>query len=136
MEKLVLTESIDLFCIRAKSFPEGIKDAFDTLSNLLTDSSSERIFYGISYPDEKGSIVYKAAVEQKAEEDLDKAELEKFTIPSGIYLTEKIEDFMHNIPAIGDCFMRLLANPEIDRFPCIEWYNNSKDVICLVKLKD
>jgi len=134
MEKLVLTDSINLLCVTATSFPEGITDAFTNLQSLIPNAE-DRTFFGISYP-LNGKIIYKAAVEQKSEGEAKEFGLEAFTIPSGIYLTETINNFMENIPLIGETFQALLASPQLDQFPCIEWYKSNTDVMCMVKLKE
>jgi predicted transcriptional regulator YdeE len=135
MEKIVLTEPIDLVCITAKSFPEGIQEAFDTLGSQFP-AASGYTFFGISYCNGDGSITYKAAVEDKKGEEIEMAGLETFTIPSGIYWTETIENFMEKISLVGETFRELLNNPQLEEFPCIEWYRNSKDVICMVKINE
>ena len=63
MESFNLESDINVVCVTAKSFPEGIVEAFDQLYSIVTVTESGRQF-GISRPDERGKIVYKAAVEE------------------------------------------------------------------------
>ncbi|WP_207420906.1 hypothetical protein [Desertivirga brevis] len=135
MEKIVLTESVELVCVTAKSFPDGIQQAFNSLTSQLPVNCN-RTFFGISYPATNGSITYKAAVENKKGDEFEKWGLESFTIPPGIYWTETIKNFMENVSLIGETFRKLLDNPQLEEFPCIEWYRNSKDVVCMVKIKE
>jgi hypothetical protein len=63
MEKYYLKNKVKLACVAAKSFPDGIKESFETLEKILL-STTGRNFYGISYPDINKNIIYKAAVEE------------------------------------------------------------------------
>ena len=61
---------------------------------------------------------------------------EMYTIPGGEYIAKTIPDFMERIDEIGVTFQHLLAHPQFDgKTPCIEWYKNAHDVICMVKRK-
>ena len=62
MEKYYLEQDIKVFYVQAFSFPAGIKPAFDKLHSLIK-SPADRRFFGISYPEGPGKIIYKAAVE-------------------------------------------------------------------------
>jgi hypothetical protein len=61
---------------------------------------------------------------------------ERFTIKKGEYISEHIENFMKNIPAMGEAFQEMCRDKRIDSNDyCIEMYlNNNKDVLCMVKL--
>ncbi len=119
----------------AKSFPEGILEAHQTL-HALVPYSQNRKYFGISRP-ENGNIVYKAAAEELIEGELKQHGLEEFTITAGEYLYIILKDFMQNIPAIGKAFNELTSHPHIDpNGYCIEWYLSDRDVKCMVKLKE
>lgn len=136
MEKYNINKDINLLCVQAESFPDGIKPAFQKLEKIVGDPK-KRDFYGISYPDGKGSLVYKAAAEEEFDGEAKQKLCESFVVRKGTYLTETIMNFMENIPLIGETFDRLLTTPELDQtFPCVEWYKSDKEVVCMVRLKD
>lgn len=124
-----------VFCISAKSFPDGIMEAYQKLHSIFPLEPG-RDYYGISYMDH-GKTVYKAAVGLKDPKEAGDIKLETFIIRKGKYTGKVIENYMDDIPAIGRTFQVLLDNPNIDpRGYCLEEYFNEKDVRCLVKLKD
>jgi hypothetical protein len=134
MEKYEWKEEVHLFCYTAKSFPEGIQEAFDTVQQNVSDCE-KRDWYGISYMNEKGEIVYKAAVNKLSQDE--QHEFESFTIKKGTYLSEHITDWMKDPARIGEAFQKMLADPRLDyTFPCVEWYHTNDDVLCLVRTKD
>ena len=125
---------VQLYCVTAKEFPDCIQEAFDKLKQLLP-ATGNRTFYGISRPDKNGKIIYKAAVATSFAWDGEQYGCEPFTIPKGKYLAETITDWHKNVPAIGQTFNELLADPRLDtNMPCIEKYKGDKDVVCMVKL--
>lgn len=134
METTELEKDIKVFYVTAKSFPDGIEEAYKKL-NALVFNTSDRHYYGLSRPD-KGVIVYKAAVEELADGEAEKLGCETMIIQKGKYVCKTVDDFVNNIPEIGKTFEELLANPEIDsKGYCVESYFNDKDVRCMVKLK-
>jgi|ERR1044072_2898962 hypothetical protein len=133
MEKFTLEKDIRVFCVTAKSFPDGIMDAFKKLQALVP---GDRKYFGLSRP-ENGSIVYKAAVEEKEPGEAEKLNCEPFIIRKGNYLSKTITDYMKNTPAIGETFQEMIKQPDIDpNGYCVESYFNEKDVCCMVRLKD
>lgn len=134
MEKYILDEDVKVLCVKARSFPEGVLEAFQTIENLHP-SMKTRTFYGISNPDETGKIIYKAAVVEAYEGEGAQLGLENFVVEKGEYMTETIMDFTTKIPEIGLSFQRLLTTPGLDlHSSCIEWYKSSNEVMCMVKL--
>ena len=133
MKPYFLNSDINVLCVTASSFPDGIMDAFNKLNSLVQAPGSRRVF-GISYGDGDKNIIYKAALEENSTEEA--AQLERFTIEKGEYISEHIEDFMKNIPAMGQAFDKMCRDKRIDSNGyCIEMYlNNNKDVLCMVKL--
>lgn len=135
MKKIRLKEDVKVLCVTARSFPHGIIAAFKKLESLHP-TICERPFYGISFFDQKGNIVYKAAVAEDYEGEGKTYGCETFVINKGEYLSETIVDFMKTLDIIPKAFGKLTADPRMDRdFPCVEWYKSSREVICLVKLK-
>lgn len=134
MEEFDLKEDIRILCIRATSFPMGVKQAFDKLG-ILPDCQ-DRTFYGISRMDEKGQIVYKAAATEMADGEAERFGLEAFTIPKGLYLAERISQWTGREMLIGETFKKLIADPRMDNtFPCVEWYNRQDEVLCMVRME-
>lgn len=136
MEKYILKEDMRVMCVGAKSFPDGIMDAFITLEKILPDISG-RIFYGISYLNEHGDIIYKAAVAESFDGEAEKHGCEQFIITKGEYMTETILNWREEIESIGAAFETLLTTPQLDcNFPCVEWYKSDKEVLCMVRIKE
>lgn len=124
-----------VFCITAKSFPDGVKEAHEKLHALLPMAPG-REYYGISFGSENNGIVYKAAVGLKNPEEGKKFNLEEFIIRKGNYSGVVVKDFMKDMSSIGRTFQQLLDNSDIDPLGyCLEEYINN-DVRCLVKTKD
>lgn len=120
--------------IEAASFPNGVGAAHEKL-NVIVPSSLERGYYGISWM-EQGNIRYLAAAGELHDAEAEKYGLEKFTIKKGNYICETVHDFMKHIPAIGECFQRMLTDPRIDpQGYCLEIYEGN-DVRCLAKIID
>lgn len=135
MEKFNLEKDIKVFYVTAKSFPDGIMEAFQILNSKLS-ANEKRNFFGISYQNEKGEIIYKAAAEELQEGEAEKSGCETFIIKKGIYISIEIKNFMSEIPSIGKAFKELISYPDIDpQGACVEWYLNQKDVRCMVRLK-
>jgi len=133
MEKYILSNNINVFCVSAKSFPNGILEAHQTL-HLLVPFKKERRYFGISRP-YKDTIVYKAAAEEMHQGEAKKLGCELFTIKNGHYISIVIADFMKDISSIGRAFQKLLSHPDIDPNGfCVEWYLNDQDLRCMVRL--
>ena len=96
MESIILNEDIKVICVRAKSFPHGIVEAFKTLENL-DPTICERPFYGISSEDNDGNIIYKAAVAEAYEGEGAKFNCEIFVIRKGKYLVITLKDYMKRL---------------------------------------
>ena len=133
MEKYTLKEDVKVYCTAAKSFPNGIQEAFITLEQML--SKEGRTFYGVSYKSTEGFHIYKAAVSESFDGEAEKYGFESYTISKGEYLIETIIDWREKIETIGMTFQTLLADPRLDgTSPCVEWYKSDKEVMCMVKL--
>lgn len=136
MDSFILGEDIEVVCLRAKSFPDGIVAAHQEL-HRMTPNHEGRRFFGISRPEpnENGAIVYKAAVELFESDKF--SGVEKFTIKGGAYNTFYIKDYRDNIAAIGESFDLLTGQAEVDPDGyCIEWYIGDNDVKCMVRSND
>jgi predicted transcriptional regulator YdeE len=135
MKPYFLNSDINVLCVAASSFPDGIMAAFEKLNSLIQSPEPRRVF-GISYGDGNKKITYKAAAEENSADEAARLGCERFTIKKGEYISQYIVDFMKNIPAIGQTFQEMCRDQRIDSNGyCIEMYlNNNKDVFCMVKL--
>src|SRR5688500_11845855 len=107
METRSQTEDIHVMCVKAKSFPDGIEEAFRKLETTIPESG-DRPFYGLSKPEVNGQIIYKAAVKEGVQGEAKAHGFESFTIPKGIYLTETLKNWMQDPEIIGKTFRKLL----------------------------
>lgn len=134
MDIFTLENDIKVFCITAKSFPDGVQEAHQSLHALIR-FNPERKYFGISYPGPNGTMIYKAAAEELEKGELSKYGLEEYSIPLGKYLSIIIHDFMKNIPEIGQAFREITKDPRVDlESIALEWYTET-DCRCMVKMK-
>jgi hypothetical protein len=137
MEEYQLLNDISAMYITASSFPEGVLAAHQQLHSLVPMSETpERKYFGISFPNQDGTIIYKAAAEELADGEAEKLGLETYLIKKGKYISIDIPDFMKDVSGIGNAFQELLTDPRIDHNgACVEWYIDA-DVKCMVRLAD
>jgi hypothetical protein len=135
METIMIDNDINVLYVTAKSFPDGIMDAFHRLNELVPPSVDRR-YFGISRPKD-GQIIYRAAVEISDPDEAGNRDGNTLVLKKGKYISETIKDFMDDLPAIGSTFKKLLSCPGIDADGyCVEWYVNNKDVKCMVRLSE
>ncbi len=133
MEDYLFENDIVLACKKASKFPDGVQEAFETLHAAIP-FSTERKFMSISWMNADHEIIYIAGAEMLEGESF--PELETFHFKKGKYRGTIIEDFMKDIPKMGQLFQELCRDPELDpEGYCVEWYFNEKDVKCFVKMK-
>jgi len=134
MEKYNIDRDIKVFYVTAVSFPLGVGGAFQKLLSFLP-RPHEKVLYGISSPNEKGEIIYKAAVEESFPGEGEKNGCETFIINKGEYWGELLLNWRKNESIVGETFKKLLKHPDLDKKGyCLEIYPNEKDVRCLVPL--
>jgi hypothetical protein len=134
IEKYNLMKDIELFCITAELFPDGILAAHQKLHSLLPTPEG-RNFFGISRPNNKGTIIYKAAVEESYEGEAEKYGCETFVLKKGDYISTFISNYRDDITSFSRAFKKLLADPKIDpNGYCVEMYLGEQDVRCMVRL--
>jgi hypothetical protein len=127
-------DDIKVFYVKADSFPDGIKAAHNKLHSLVQSADGRR-FFGISYPDKAGSIIYKAAAEESTPGEAEKYGCKTFVIKQGDYLSHTIKDWRKDESAIARTFQLMLRDPRVDSNGyCLEVYPNENDIVCLVKL--
>jgi len=134
MEPYFIIKDIQLFYVTATSFPNGVGGAFAKLLLLISDAG-KRTRYGISRPDGKGQIIYKAAVEESFPGEGAQKGCETFLVKKGRYWSELLVDWKRDESIVGKTFQALLKHPDLDKNGyCLEIYPNEKDVRCLVPL--
>jgi hypothetical protein len=133
MENLTLDKDIYLICVRAISFPDGIKDAMVKLQQI--DSSiANRTLYGISHGSDTG-VIYWAAVEEGFKGEGYTFGLEQYTIKKGVYACKELKNIKGKEHKIGEAFNELLEHPQLDEMgECIERYKNENEVLCMVRI--
>lgn len=137
METTTIDKDITVFYITANPFPDDVPAAYGRLHTLITDDR-ERRYFGISHPNEKGIITYKAAAEELEDGEAEKYGCETFTIKKGKFIYTDIKNHSEDGTNIGNAFHKLLKNPNIDpQGYCLEYYLNytDPDVRCMVGLK-
>lgn len=133
MKTITFDKDITVMYVQASSFPNGVMAAHEKLHSIVP-FSAERKYLGISRP-EDGAIQYKAGAEITKEGEAEQYKLGTLVLPKGDYVSITINDYMKDIPAIGQAFNQLTALPGIDpNGYCVEWYLNDKDVICMVRV--
>ncbi len=137
MGTFLLEKDINVMCLTAKFFPEGVHDVHEDLKALVPNSD-QRLFFGISRPDQNHQIIYKAATESKTQNEARTLNLEPFTISKGSFYYITLIDYYKNIPNVETTFKKLLSHPNIDPDGyCLEWYlNGGRNVRCMVKIKE
>jgi predicted transcriptional regulator YdeE len=138
VEKFQLKKDVKVFCLTAKSFPDGVLDAHQKLHSLVSFNQNRK-YFGLSRPEKEnnGEIVYKAAAEELEKGELQKHRLEEMAIQKGTYIFTIVSDFMKDAPAIFKAFDKLTSHPNIDPDGyCIEWYLSDKEVRCMVRIND
>ena len=134
MEKYSIEKDIKVLCATAMSFPDCIQEAFDSLVNILPMIEG-RNYYGLAYQGVSGKIIYKAAAEQLSDNEEKISGFESFVINKGEFLAETVMDWRKHLNQIGPIFMKLVKDPRVDRdYPCLEWYKNDNEMMCLVRL--
>ena len=131
----MIDNDILVMYVAASSFPDGVRAAHERLHSLIT-VTPDRKYYGLSRP-EDGTIAYKAAINVTHPGEEEELGLDTLVIKKGKYLSTTVHGYMQNIPAIGQAFTQLIAQPGIDpQGYCVEWYLSNEDVQCMVRLAD
>lgn len=133
MTTQIIEKDIPIFYLNVPDFPQGIKEKFEEMLAMLPDMDG-RSFYGISYMNEEGKIIYNCGVTQKEKDEHLKYGGTPFLLPKGIYLQITINDWMNKLDTIAPTFDELMKDPQSDKgFPCVEWYKTAQELICMVK---
>jgi hypothetical protein len=130
MEIYQQAEDIAVTGVEVKTFPTGIKEAFETLMKTL---GRDRAFYGISWMDEGDHVKYYAMAREAFPGEGKLNNLECLTIEKGKYQTEALHDWLSKTDCIKDVFHRLMGNDKPDKNrPCIEWYQSNEEMLCMI----
>jgi len=136
MENYTIDNDITVYCLAVTPFPGGLPEVWNRMHATYAPGNG-RSYYGISWGDGKGGILYKAAVSIREDDIIPGGDFEPFIIKKGSYRGTLIRDFMSDTRLIGQTFQQLLQAPDVaaDGY-CLEIYLNPKDVRCLIKLND
>ena len=133
MEKYIFEEDLKIYTLTAKSFPEDIGEVHHRLYKIFPPNPPRK-YFGISRP-ENGIIIYKVGSEVFYNEEIDLKLVEPFIIQKGNYISILIKDFRNNLSQIDTAFKQLTSLKNIDpNGYCIEYYFNSNDVSCMIKV--
>ena len=136
MEKLTLEKDLNVFGMEVTAFPGGIGEAFDELIKQTGDCAGKRNYYGVSNMDQDGNMNYKAVAEEKYEGEAEKFNYEKSIIEKGEYLYKTLYHWQNKTNLIKDIFTEMMHNEQVDTMkPCVEWYKNDDEMLCMVKAK-
>jgi hypothetical protein len=133
VETYYLEKDIAVLYVLVATFPAGINEAYAYLRSRLQDKE-ERTYIGILMMNEQQEIVYRAGTLTRSQTEAITTGLDTFVLMSGMYLAETVQQWRDDIRLIGQTFQKLVHANELSGFPCIEWYNSSGDVTCMVKL--
>lgn len=135
MDKYKLNRDLKLFGKQVTAFPFGIKEAFDHLMAIIPDAN-KRSYYGLSRLDDKGGVLYYAAVEEAHKGEAQLYGMDSYTIPQGEYSAVTITDWMKKIDSIKDVFHALMQDECADLSTlCVEWYKSDDEMMCMMKNK-
>ena len=136
MEIYNLINDIKVFGFQVKSFPRGIGDAFESLIKIVP-GGFERPYYGISYLDKDGQILYNATALEKYEGEAEKYNCKRYLIEKGEYLAVSITNWRDNTDCIKDVFHDMMEDDRADKTKeVVEWYKTETETLCLVKTKE
>lgn len=137
MKTINLEKDIKVFYVTAKTFPEGIGEAFQKLHGLFPFSKERRIF-GLSRPENNEGIIYRAAAEEMYEGEAEKLQCNTLIIPKGKYIALEVIDFRKDIMSIDRAFKQLINHTNLDpQGYCVEHYANDREAVtCMIRLDE
>jgi predicted transcriptional regulator YdeE len=134
METLIFETDLKVFGIEVKTFPAGIDEAFKELIKQTGDDAGERNYYGVSSMKNDGKMIYKAVAEEKYEGESKKYNYPESAIEKGEYLFETVKDWRNKTHCIKDVFEEMMKDKRVNLMkPCVEWYKNEDEMLCMVK---
>ena len=134
METCQVNKDIHVFGLQVKTFPKGIGEAFDELVNKIPGGFN-RPYYGIAYMENNQPFYFATAIETY-DGEAEGYGYEKFVIEKGTYITELVTGWKEKTACIKDVFAEMMKDNRYNRStPCIEWYKNEHEMICMLKTK-
>ena len=134
METFTFEDDIKVFGIEVSTFPAGIGDAFNELINATGDAAGKRNYYGISYMNNDGKIIYKAVAEEKYNGEAGKYNYAISTIEKGKYYYKKVNDWRSKTNCINQVFHEIMQDDKVNKqTPAIEMYKNDDEMLCMIK---
>lgn len=128
-------KDIPIFYVTASSFPEGVMAAHEELRSLVPFSAG-RMFFGVSRPEQGGSIVYRAAAEELYKGEGTKFNCDTLILKKGEYIGMDVKDYMKDVQSVQRAFDEILDLPDLDpNGYCVELYLSEKDVRCMIRLE-
>lgn len=129
MEIYTFRQDITVFARPVLTFPNGIKEAFSELMTIF----GHRAYFGISWFNDNGQIVYYAGAEKISPNEHMPMGTELLTILKGEYDTESVENWQQKTDQIKEVFDRLMADQRADKTrPCIEWYRSNEEMLFMI----
>jgi len=125
----VTVEPVRVMYVEAKGGLSGVGEAWSRLESTLPSLKGRR-FYGAYSNQDKA---YRACVAVISEDEPKALQLPTWTIPSGKFVREKVEDYANRVEIIGETFKSM--EQEYKRDPdrwSIEFYRSQKEVILLL----
>lgn len=136
MDTILFGQDITVFYKTARSFPDGILEAHESLHKLIP-FSTQRKYFGLSRPENGGDIIYRAAVEEITPGEGGQLHCETLVLKKGTYKAIVVPDYLNDLQSIDRAFQQLLAERGLDpEGYCVEWYTSDKDVTCMIRLAD
>jgi hypothetical protein len=133
METYELKKDLNVFGFQVNDFPNGIGKAFDTLVEKVPGGFN-RSYYGISTMTKDGKFIYLATALEKNPGEAEQLHYQRYKIENGVYLTETVHNWRKKTDTIKDIFHRMMQDERADKTkPCMEWYKNEDEMICMVK---
>ena len=133
MFQAVNLENIDVMCVVV----QGVKNSSQAFSCLETRLGTlrGRKFYGVLSGNTESGI-YRACVLIKETDDSNRLRLEKWQIPGGKYIREKIKNWEKNTDLIGIAFSKMARLNEVDlKRPIIEFYRSQKELVLYLPIR-
>ena len=127
----VVLDVVTVMYVKSESGVTGAKEAFDALESKLV-SLRGRKFYGTYDP---RTDEYRACVAVQSDDDPPQLGLPTWTVPGGVYVREKMKNWVTRIPDIGKTFV-MMAERAGDRLddsrPSVEFYRSQSELILLL----
>jgi hypothetical protein len=135
MEKYQLKSDITVFGFEVKTSPIGIGEAFDKLVNNIPGGFS-RDYYGISFLNSENKMVYLATALEKEHGEAENINAIGTPLKKVITWLKQYGIGRKKTDLIKDVFKGLFNSysRDLQRGPCIEWYKDNNEMLCMVKL--